>query len=466
VAANQHNAAVLLTVRAWQTLAERAMLILTMPTDLAELGLEHFIQWMGELGQRRAYFMYQGPESGLVASHPELQALAEQLRSLRDFREHEAIFLEVGPETKTLQSAFIHKSRRGQAAGGVRHWPYHTLEELLRDGLRLSLGMGRKSALAGLWWGGGKGVIAQKPGAELKDTGYRRALYREYGSFITSLRGCYVTAEDAGTRPEDMAEIFRTTRFVTCIPPEFGGSGNPSVATATGVVCAMEAALDFLGLSSLQGKRICVQGLGNVGSSLIQQLMEKGVGEVLATDISPSRTESARVRFSKLPVDIRLVDEEDVDLFREPCDILSPNALGGVLNPQTIPFIQAKIVCGGANNQLLEDDRDANALATRNIVYVPDFVANRMGIVRCANEQYGTLPADPAIQRHFDETWENSVHVVTHRILEHAQRQNTTPTHAANALADALSEELHPIWGHRSRIILDSLMADRWHLLG
>lgn len=140
--------------------------------------------------------------------------------------------------------------------------------------------------------------------------------------------------------------------------------------------------------------------------------------------------------------------------------MLAPNALGGVLGPETIPMINAPIVCGAANNQLLDDRRDDAALAARGILYVPDFVANRMGIVNCANEQYGNMPGDPAIERHFSRDWDNAVFVVTKRILELAAREGISSSDAANRLADEACRQPHPIWGHRSRAIAEGLAAE------
>ena len=135
----------------------------------------------------------------------------------------------------------------------------------------------------------GEGLIARGDDDAWCDRGFRRRLYREYGTFVSSLRGCYITAEDAGTSPLDIAEVFRTTRFLTCIPPESGGSGNPSRMTAAGVVCGIEAALDFLGQGSLANKKIVLQGTGNVGSEMIQLLLHHGVRQIVASEICEER---------------------------------------------------------------------------------------------------------------------------------------------------------------------------------
>ncbi|MCH7677458.1 leucine dehydrogenase, partial [candidate division KSB1 bacterium] len=153
--------------------------------------------------------------------------------------QHEGLFFHITKNHDTLQGAFVHRTCRGQGAGGVRYWQYPTMEDYLRDGLRLSKGMTRKNALAGLWWGGGKGVIAHNPEIEKSNPEIRASIYKEYGDLLTSIRGCYVTAEDVGTNVDDMANIFSSTRFTTCIPGHLGGSGNPSVPTARGVICGI-----------------------------------------------------------------------------------------------------------------------------------------------------------------------------------------------------------------------------------
>jgi leucine dehydrogenase len=433
-------------------------------SGLLELDPEAFVEQLRTHGGRAALY-WDDVRAAMVGDAPWLAPLAQWMTGdARDVHRHEAVFLGIGPATGALFGAFVHSTIRGQAAGGLRFWPYARLEDVLRDGLRLSLGMSRKSALAGLWWGGGKGIIVRRDGSAWQDPAYRRTLYREYGAFTTSLRGAYITAEDVGSGPADMAAVFETTRFVTCVAPEVGGSGNPSAATAKGVVCAMEAALDHLGRGELRGKTVAMQGAGNVAGFMIDELVARGCGRIIATEISAERCAEVRARLARdghgeTRVEIRHAAPGDRQIFAEPCDVFAPNALGGVLDPDTIAMLRAPIVCGAANNQLLDDRRDDRLLAERKIAYVPDFVANRMGIVNCANEQYGHVGHDPAIERHFGRTWDNAVFVVTKRVLERAAREGITTSIAANALADEACRVPHPIWGHRGRAIIDGLIG-------
>jgi glutamate dehydrogenase/leucine dehydrogenase len=414
-------------------------------------------------GIRRFFLVWDDEHGDVRVSHPQLEPLARLLREdRRDFDRHEGVFVQVAPETGVLQGAVVHRTCRGQAAGGVRFWRYDTVEEYLRDGLRLARGMTHKNALAGLWWGGGKGVMAMGTGQDESNPVVRRRIYEEYGEFMTSLRGCYVTAEDVGTSVGDMAAIFSKTRFTTCIPPELGGSGNPSAPTAHGVVRGMEAALRFLGMGDLEGKAVAVQGLGHVGEPLVQYLHERKVGKVIGSDIDPRREEILRARVPGLDLTVRLVERGDNSLLGEAVDIVSPCATGGVLGPDTIPRIRAKIVCGAANNQLEDPVRDDVALQDAGVLYMPDFLVNRMGIVNCADESFGSLDDDPAFEEHLGDTGDNSIYRLSLRVLEEARRTGKTPARVALALAEERSLETHPIWGHRGIRIVRSLVASGW----
>ena len=362
-----------------------------------------------------------------------------------------------------LLGAFVHRTNRGQAAGGVRYWNYDSIEDYFRDGLRLGAGMTFKNALAGLWWGGGKGVIAHNPQFDKMNPDIRKKIYQEYGLFMSTLNGCYVTAEDVGTSVEDMANVFSGTRFTTCIPPDFGGSGNPSAPTARGVICGMEAALEFSGMRSLEGKTIAIQGLGHVGKPLIELLFDKNVKKVIGIDINPDHINYIKKEFAGEKLECRLVDKEELSIFDEQCDIFSPNATGAILNPKTIPMLKAKIVCGAANNQLEDMHRDGKTIHNRGIVYVPDFLTNRMGIVTCANEQYGNINNDPMIESHFSKDWEHSIYSRAMQVLKESKEKNIPTAEIALRLADKLSLENHPMFGHRGKEIIKSLVENNWH---
>jgi len=433
--------------------------------ELLSTTLSDFISFLKTEKINKFFFVYDEKKKSLKASHQKLQSIADFFAlDDRDFIAHEGWFCKVSQEFDMLLGAFVHRTNRGQAAGGVRFWSYDNIEDYFRDGLRLGAGMTFKNALAGLWWGGGKGVIFHNQKYDKMNPDLRKKIYQEYGDFISSLNGCYVTAEDVGTSVEDMANVFTHTRFTTCIPQIFGGSGNPSEPTAKGIISGMEAALEFLELGSLDGKTMVIQGLGHVGEPLIGLLFEKKVKKVVGTDINSDNIKSVSRRYTGKNLECRLVEKDDLSVLSEKCDIFSPNATGGILNKKTIPKLSTKIVCGAANNQLENMHSDGKSIHDRDIVYVPDFLTNRMGIVTCANEQYGYINNDPMIENHFNREWEHSIYNRTLQVLKESKVKNIPSAEIALKIADKLSRENHPLFGHRGEQIIKSLVKNNWHL--
>ncbi|EFC44436.1 predicted protein [Naegleria gruberi] len=431
---------------------------------VASLSVEKFQEEMQKAGIQRGYVVYDAEKQQVVTSHPLFAQLGEFIsKDKRDFLKHEACFFQVGPKSNLLFSAFLHKSNRGLAHGGVRLWKYNSMEDYVRDGLRLSLGMTRKNALAGLWWGGGKGIIQKTDGATYANDVTRDVIFGEYGKFLSSLKGAYYGAEDVGLTTPDCDRMHNSSRFVSCLSQGIGGSGNPSHSTAIGTVCGMEAAVNFLGMGDLSGKKVVVQGAGNVASFIVEELVKRNVGKVIATDIDKNLIAMRKEQFKHAPnVEFRVVAPNDLSIFAEPCDVFAPAALGGIINSTTIPMLNCKIVCGAANNQLLDPVEHDHMIKNRGIIYVPDYLNNRMGIVNCANECFGYVKNDPAILKHFGRDWDNAVYVIASRILQTSRDQNIPTGLAANKLADEFSEMENPIIGHRGWSIVKSLIEDKW----
>ncbi len=432
--------------------------------NLLSLSPQQFVKFLKNEKIKKFCFVYEPQNKTMKSSHSQLQPIADFILSdTRDFMKHEGLFFKVSEKYDTLLGASVHRTNRGQAAGGVRYWNYDTIEDYLRDGLRLAKGMTRKNALAGLWWGGGKGVIAFNPEINKYDPEIREYLYKEYGAFISTLQGCYVTAEDVGTHVTDMGNVFSKTRFTTCIPTEVGGSGNPSVPTARGVVVGMEAGVHFIGEGGLEGKTIAVQGMGNVAEPLIEFLFEKNIAKIIATDVNAKIVSKVKEKFAGNNLLASVVDQNDDSIFSAECDILSPCATGAILNPRTIPQIKAKIICGAANNQLEDSMCDDRFLQKRGIIYIPDFLTNRMGIVNAANEQYGYVNNDPFFERHLTKDWEHSIYQTALKVLDQSKKTGETTCQVAIKLADELSLKDHPIFGHRGEQIIATLVENNWY---
>ena len=270
----------------------------------------------------------------------------------------------------------IHDTTLGPALGGTRMYPYPSEAAALEDVLRLAQAMTLKSAAAGLDVGGGKAVIIGDPATDKSE-----ALFRAYGRMLESLGGRYVTTTDVGMITADLDIIRRETRFVTGTSPALGGSGDTSVLTGLTVYLGMRAAAgEAFGRDDLGKRTVLVQGVGKVGWQLLKRLRAENA-VLIVSDVDPERARRAGEEFKA-----RVVSPEEV--WDTPCDILSPNALGAVLNDETIPRLRCRVICGGANNQLAEE-RHAAALQAHDILYAPDFIVNCGGVINVAEEMRG-----------------------------------------------------------------------------
>ena len=294
-----------------------------------------------------------------------------------DIYEHENVVFCNDEETGLKAIIAIHDTTLGPALGGTRMWNYPSDEEALRDVLRLSRGMTYKAAISGLNLGGGKAVII---GDSVKDKSEK--LMRKFGKFVETLSGKYITAEDVGMNTKDMEFVRMETKHVTGIPKSMGGSGDPSPVTAYGVYMGMKATAKFLwDNDSLNGKRIVVQGVGHVGEFLVKYLSDEGA-DVFICDINPKRLEAVKNNFG-----VSIIDNNSILDFN--MDIYAPCALGGILNTESIDKLKCAIVCGGANNQLENEERDSLHLKNRGIIFAPDFLVNSGGLINVYSEIKG-----------------------------------------------------------------------------
>ena len=307
----------------------------------------------------------------------------------------------------------VHSTVLGPALGGTRLWRYDDEAAALEDALRLSRGMTCKNALAGLDAGGGKSVILAPE--RIDD---RAALFRTHAGLIDRLGGSYVAAEDVGTSPADMDVMNSVTPHVAGLS---SGLGDPSPHTARGVLRAIQAAVRHrLGAHGLRGMRIAVQGAGNVGRCLVQQLRREGA-EVVVADVDGGRADAVAAAHGARVVDPEAIYDVEADVF-------APCALGGILDTETVPRLRAAVVAGGANNQLCGPE-DGAALAARGIVYVPDYVANAGGVVTGYGERVGWPPEQGA-------AGVNAIHDTVLDLLRRADAAGILPHEAADSMVE------------------------------
>lgn len=326
----------------------------------------------------------------------------------------EALHLAEDPASGLRAVIAIHNTRFGPALGGCRYLAYADEQSAIGDAIRLAQGMSYKAALAGIDHGGGKAVIIRPPHVQS-----RAALFEAFGRFIETLNGRYITAIDSGTSSADMDCIAQYTHHATSTTSE----GDPSPHTALGVFAGIRATAQArLGSDDLEGLRVAIQGLGNVGFALAEALHAAGA-ELLVSDLDAGRVQLAVEQLGAHPI------TSDA-LLATPCDILAPCGLGGVLNAQTVAHLRCAAVAGAANNQLASPEV-ADQLEARGILYAPDYVLNAGGLIYVALRHRGEELA--AITAHLAQ--------ISRRLTEiyaHAQAEKRSPARVADYLAEGL----------------------------
>ena len=289
---------------------------------------------------------------------------------------HEQVFFCDNKEANLIAIIAIHDKGLGSGAtmGATRLWPYASQEDALKDVLRLSRGMTYKAACANIPVGGAKGVIIAKPENKTEK------MLRAYGSFVESLKGRFITGQDVNISAKDVRVMGRETNHVVGASEICGG---PASMTAMGVVLGIKAAAEFqLQRKTLDGLKIAIQGVGNVGKNLCEHLHNHGV-KLFVSDVSKDKTQEVENLYGATVVNSNEIYSLDVDVF-------APCALGGVLNSSTIPLIKAPIIAGSANNQLEDEQRHSGLLESKGILYCPDYVINAGGLFNVYHEMIGS----------------------------------------------------------------------------
>ncbi|MCA0900712.1 Glu/Leu/Phe/Val dehydrogenase dimerization domain-containing protein [Microbulbifer agarilyticus] len=315
----------------------------------------------------------------------------------------------------------VHNTNLGPALGGCRMWPYADDAEALNDVLRLSRGMTYKSAMSGLKLGGGKSVIIGDPRKQKTPE-----LLHAMGDFLNTLGGRYITAEDSGTSVADMKIIGERSEFVSGVIAGQEHGGDPSPSTAYGVFVGLKAAAQHRwGREDLNGMKVSIQGVGNVGFRLAKLLKDAGA-ELFVTDIFQENIDRAVTELGATAVGADEIFDLDVDMF-------APCALGAILNDKTIERLKVGAIAGAANNQLAEE-RHAQVLKERGILYTPDYVINAGGIIDVYYQQMGQAKGEydaDQVKAHIE-----TIATTMHEVFERAEESGETTAHIADRVAE------------------------------
>lgn len=299
--------------------------------------------------------------------------------------DHERIVIRQDKETGLRFIVAVHSTVIGPALGGMRLKRYPGgLHEALADVMCLARTMTLKASAAGLDLGGGKAVMIDDGREHMRNVRLEAA-----ARVIDSLDGAYITAEDIGTTTADMDHIAQFTRFAVGRSVSNGGGGDPSPVTAETVFQAMRRGLvAATGSGDFDGRRVGVVGLGKVGSELATKLAQSGA-EVIGCDLDAERCQCMSTDYG-----IEVAPSAEAILAME-LDVLAPCAAGGLIDDAIAQSIDCRVVAGAANNPLT-DRSVARTLLERDIVYVPDFLANCGGLIHVSMEWYGEHGASEA----------------------------------------------------------------------
>jgi leucine dehydrogenase len=333
----------------------------------------------------------------------------------------ESVVVQYDQQTGAWIFIAVHSSHLGPATGGTRMKHYSKPEAALEDVLRLARGMTYKFAVPRFERGGGKAVIAVP---EQLEPAARSGLLQRYGKLIHQLGGYFFTGPDVGTSSADMDTIARTgAPYVFARTPEAGGAGSSGPYTALGVFTAIQTACEHVyGSASLEERTVLVQGAGSVGGTLIQHLLDSDAS-VLFSEVDENLIQQFRNERG-----LAFVPANDMNDTQ--CDVLSPCALGGILNEQSIPILKCRIIAGGANNQLSHPE-DAERLHKRGILYAPDYVVSIGGAMAITGMETLEWSSEQAADRVV-----KSVRGALERIFRMSTEQGITTEEAARQVAE------------------------------
>lgn len=337
--------------------------------------------------------------------------------NLMSSSEHQNLFFCNDPSVGLKAIVAIHDTTLGPAIGGVRMLPYDSEQEAIEDALRLSKAITYKASLAGLNLGGGCAVII---GNNRNDK--TEVLMRRLGKFIEGMNGNFIASIDVGTTQRDLEFIRAETEYVAGLPESMNGGGDTTVFAARGVFYGIKAAIkELYGDDSLAGRKVAVQGVGSVGEQLVSMLRNENA-RVYVSDMTEERKMKVALKYKAEPIQYSTSYELDVDVY-------APCALGGTVNPDTVPKMRCKIIAGSANNQIKDEDTTIKLLQEHNILYTPDFLINSGALISCYSELegYGNERTESLIR---------NIYSATRHVLQKSREENITTYDAAKQLAE------------------------------
>ncbi|PYM46569.1 MAG: glutamate dehydrogenase [Candidatus Rokuibacteriota bacterium] len=286
-----------------------------------------------------------------------------------------------------------HNTALGPTKGGLRY----DAEVSMGEVTALAMLMSWKCSLMGLPYGGAKGGVRCSPRNMSKRE--LESLTRRYTAEIILMIGpdLDIPAPDLGTDEQTMAWMMDTYSMtqgksvpgvVTGKPILVGGSAGRREATGRGIVYVLYQAVHRLG-QEIKGRKVIVQGFGNVGGVAARMLWRDGAVIQGVSDYKGGVWNSQGLDIRALEQHVKETDSvvgfpgadliSNKDILEQPCDILLPAATGSQIREDNADRIQAQVVVEGANGPTTPE-ADV-ILHNRGILVIPDILANAGGVV-------------------------------------------------------------------------------------
>jgi leucine dehydrogenase len=336
-----------------------------------------------------------------------------------NFDDHHVVKELIYKDKKVAGYIAIHSLINGRSVGGTRLTVYGSAELALSDALRLSRTMSMKCAIAGLEYGGAKGVL-------IADSIEKEKLLKSYTKDLNDLEGNFFTGEDVGISEADVQLMNLHSPYLI---GKSSMAGDPSPFAAQSTYNAIkESAYCQFKKKNLNKVRIAVKGTGKVGHALCELLLKDGA-LLLIADVDDTAVLKTK-RLSRLiqSTSSSQIHSADVDIF-------SPCALGNDITADNIDEIRAPLICGAANNQL-ENDQLAEELHERAITFVPDYLANAGGLINVVDElEQGGYTYARVLDRI------ERIKQKTRRVLIEAKKRHLPPVKIAKEIVDNFLDE-------------------------
>lgn len=343
----------------------------------------------------------------------------KRLTKFKEFDHHRLVaFLN---DSKNKLKAFVAIHRGGlnkPSFGATRLWHYKTDKEALEDVLKLSKTMSYKLALAGFKYGGAKGVIIPP------STYYNKTvLLQSYAKMLKYFGGKFITGTDVGLSQRDLKIMKNESNFF------IGLKVKPEQYTALGLFEALKVCLKLIFKNDQPDLRsFAIQGVGKIGKEflkLIYRINSKNQ-KIFVSDVNVAALKSIKKQFPKVII------TSPKEIYKKEVDVFCPCALSNSLTYETISYLKTKIIIGGANNQL-QNDEIGKILFKKGILYAPDFVVNAGGLISVIDEYQHSRVSHKRITKKISK--------IKNRLLKIIQ-QSKLKSKATNIIANQMAEKI------------------------